>query len=219
MIAATAKAREGKGKGKAKGSKDGEKSDKKCSNPNCKRKGHTIEQCWEKGGHKEAEAPEWWKEKRKQSAKGKSANAAVEKSDDNNNDSDNYAMMLTYSLPDDPSILQCTSDFKHEAHAASKSNGIILDCGASSHFSPDKSKFLNYQEIKAEPIQAADGHTFSAIGKGDMKIELPNGNQKPTPITLKNVYYSPRLAFTLMSVGRMDQNGYELLIKDGKCMI
>ena len=218
MVAAVAKAQGGKGKLKAKGSKDGEKSGKRCANPNCKRKGHMQDQCYEKGGGKEAEAPDWWKEKKKQSAKGKSANAAVEKSDDNSNDSDNHAM-LTYRLPDNSSTLQCTSNFKHEAHAVYTYNGIILDCGASSHFTPDKNKLINYQKIEAEPIRAADGHIFSALGKGDMKIELPNGNQKPTPVTLKNVFYSPHLAFTLMSVGRMDQNGYEILIKDSKCVI
>ena len=70
MIAATDKARGIKGKMKEKGPKD----EKKCTNPNCKRKGHTKEQCWEKGGDKEFEAPDWWKEKKRKSIKGKSAN-------------------------------------------------------------------------------------------------------------------------------------------------
>jgi hypothetical protein len=77
-------------------------------------------------------------------------------------------------------------------------------------------KLLNYWEINPEPICSADGHTFSATGKGDLKLELPNWNQKPT---LKNVYYSPHLAFTLMSVGTMDQNRYDLCIKEEKCVI
>jgi hypothetical protein len=33
------------------------------------------------------------------------------------------------------------------------------------------------------------------------------------------MYYSPHLAFTLMSVGTMDRNGYNLRIKEGKCVI
>ncbi|KAF8235552.1 hypothetical protein L208DRAFT_1041527, partial [Tricholoma matsutake] len=51
----------------------------------------------------------------------------------------------------------------------------IIDCGASTHFLPDKSKLQNYQDIHPEPIQAAYGHTFSALGKGDMRIKLPMG--------------------------------------------
>jgi GAG-pre-integrase domain len=127
--------------------------------------------------------------------------------------------MLGYTLFKNSSALICTSDFKHEALIVDKSNGTILDCGASSHFTPEHLKLLNYREINPEPICSADGHTFSATGKGDLKLELPNGNQKPTPVTLKNVYYLPHLAFTLMSVGTMDWNGYNLCIKEGKCVI
>ena len=102
---------------------------------------------------------------------------------------------------------------------ASKSSGTILDCGVSSHLTSEHTKLLNYREIGPEPIQATDGHTFSATGKGNPKLELPNGDQKLTPVTLKNVYYSPHLAFTLMSVGTMDHNGYDLSIKEKKGII
>ncbi|KAF8810769.1 hypothetical protein BYT27DRAFT_7091166, partial [Phlegmacium glaucopus] len=148
MIAATAKARGWNPKKKEKSQKE----DIRCSNKNCGRKGHTDRNCWEKGGGKEHEAPDWGKERKKKPTKGKSANVVNEKSDD---ESDNYAM-LAYDLPEDSTALICTSDFQHEAHTASKSNGKILDTGASSHFSPEKSKFLNYQEINPEPVKAAD---------------------------------------------------------------
>jgi hypothetical protein len=95
--------------------------------------------------------------------------------------------------------------FPSEAHAISKHAGTILDSGASRHFTPDRSKFLNYKElINPKPIRATDGHMFSALGKGDIQVKLPNGDQKPTPITLKNAYYSPHMAFTLMSVSCID---------------
>jgi GAG-pre-integrase domain len=216
MLAATAKAQgwNGKGKGKPKPSKV------KCSN--CQKTNHTDDQCWSKCGGQEGKAPEWWLKKQK-NAKGKKSGKnestnATEQSTQSGDKLDNYAM-LGYMLPEDSSALVCTSDFKHEAHIASQSNGTILDCSASSHFMPECSKLLNYREISPEPIQATDGHTFSATGKGNLKLELLNGNQKLTPVTLKNVYYSPHLAFTLMSVGTMDQNGYDLHIKGGKCII
>ena len=132
-------------------------------------------------------------------------------------DTENYAM-FTYNLFDDPMSLVCISDFQHQAHAASQSNGIIIDCSASSHFSSKHSKFLNYIQITPEPIQAADGHTFSALDKGDLKIKLPNRDQKPTPITLKNVYYASKMAFMLMSVGTIDHASYSVLIGNQKCI-
>jgi hypothetical protein len=96
----------------------------------------------------------------------------------------------------------------------------ILDSGASHHFSPDHPQFQNYKElVSPEPIRAADGQTFSAVGKGDIQIELPNGDQKPTPIMLKSIYYSLHMAFTLMSVSCIDRAGFSLFIKGGTCVI
>lgn len=118
--------------------------------------------------------------------------------------------MLDYTVPKSSSVLICTFNFRHEAHTITKLDGTILDCGTSSHFTPEHLKLLNYREISPEPICSTDGHIFSATGKGDLKLELLNGDQKLTPVTLKNMYYSLHLAFTLMSVGTMDQNGYDL---------
>ena len=214
MLAATSKARGGKGKEK------GKQTNSKCSN--CNKPNHTVDKCWMKGGGQEGKVPEWWLKKQKnvkvkKSKKDESVNS-TKKASQSNSELDNYAM-LSFTLPKNPSALICTSNFKHEAHTVTKSNGTILNCGASSHFTPEHSKLLNYREITPEPICSADGHTFSATGKGDLKLELPNRNQKLTPVTLKNVYYLPHLAFTLMSVEIMDRNGYDLHIKEGKCVI
>ena len=57
MMASTSKAEKGKGKDKNKSKTL--KDDVLCMNTaNCGRKGHTIEQCWAKGGGKEGQAPE-----------------------------------------------------------------------------------------------------------------------------------------------------------------
>ena len=68
-------------------------------------------------------------------------------------------------------------------------------------------------------IRAADGRTFRALGKGDIQISPPNGDNKSTRITLKEVYYSPIMAFTLMSVSCVDHSGFSLYIKGGFCEI
>src|SRR6266498_752482 len=113
-----------------------------------------------------------------------------------------------------------TSGHNHEAYGVSSSTDLIVDCGASSHFSPDKFKFVNFEAIPPEPIRAADGHTFSAIGCGDLVVNLPvkNGENGP-PITLKRVYYAPKMAFTLVSVACLDKAGCSLTIEDGECQI
>ena len=128
--------------------------------------------------------------------------------------------MLAFTPPDDNSALVCTSDFHSEAHVASGQSGIIIDSSASPHFSPDRSKFLNYEEfVNHKPIRAADGCTFRALGKGNIKITLPNGSQKSTVITLKEVYYSPIMAFTLISVSCVDQASFSLVFGGGVCEV
>ena len=209
LIVAMAKTKDGKNKSKTMG-----RPKLQCLNQNCKKTGHTIDKCYAKGGGKEKEAPEWFKKLQKK--EGSASINVAEKSEMDNNEK--YAM-LTCNSDNDSTTLIVTSEFPAEAHATSENDEIILDSGASRHFSPNRSKFINYQEINPEPIRAADGRTFSALGKGDLEIKLPNGDQKPTQITLMNVYYSPNMAYTLMSVSCVDQAGYSVTIKGGTCII
>ena len=133
------------------------------------------------------------------------------------NEPENYAMMA-FTIPNfvEQTTLVCTSDFHAEAHAASNISGIIIDSGTSRHFSPDHLKFLNYKEfINQEPIRAADGRTFHVLGKGDIQVRIPNGKQKMTIIILKEVYYSPIMVFTLISVSCVDRAGFTLIIGGG----
>ncbi|KAH6892831.1 hypothetical protein BKA70DRAFT_1119074, partial [Coprinopsis sp. MPI-PUGE-AT-0042] len=67
--------------------------------------------------------------------------------------------------------LAVTSDFQDAlASTPERYGGTIVDCGASSHFTPLKDELINYQSIKPEPIRAADGRVFYAEGRGDLKI-------------------------------------------------
>lgn len=106
MMAAM-KSKDSKGRNKPKG-----KEKTHCSNPNCNK-------------------PEWFK----RLAAKKTASASAHIAEDGKDDDENYAM-LSYSTPEDPTALIVTSDFKAEAHATSADHGIILDSGASRHFSP-----------------------------------------------------------------------------------
>jgi hypothetical protein len=76
--------------------------------------------------------------------------------------------------------------------------GTIIDSGATSHFCPDHTKFITFEAIKAQDICTADRTTISALGRGDIKVDLPLGN-KYTTVTLKNTLYTPKMALTLTS--------------------
>ena len=139
MMASTSKTKDSKGKGKDKAKS--KRDDLLCTNtPNCGRRGHTSDQCYEKGGGKEGQAPEWWNKMKKAKANKVSANAAESKTAEKD-EPDNFAMLAS-TTSDDLTALTCTSDFHAEAHAASNHSGIIINSGASCHFSPDRSKSL-----------------------------------------------------------------------------
>ena len=215
-------------KGKGRNRRKGKRSAAQCSNPNCKaQRGHTMEDCFAKEGGKKHEAPDWFKKKQEAKAKEtkkESANSAAESL----SKCENHAY-ITVSPTDFISVFQdegasvaliITSGHDHKAFSISPSTNLIVDCGASSHFSPDKFKFINFEAISPESIPTADGHIFSAIGCGDLIVTLPtrDGETGP-PITLKQVYYAPQMAFTLVSVTCLDKASCFLTIEDGECII
>ena len=51
----------------------------------------------------------------------------------------------------------------------------LYDSGASKHMSARRDEFINYVPTEPKPIRAADKRTFDAIGKGDLRVRLPNG--------------------------------------------
>ncbi|KAJ6622342.1 hypothetical protein B0H10DRAFT_1788138 [Mycena sp. CBHHK59/15] len=97
---------------------------------------------------------------------------------------------------------------------------MIVDSGATRHFSPNLDNFTNCSEIPPAPICMADGRSFSAISKGDYNTHFPMGaNKKLTRTTLLNTYYSPHMVFTLISVSTLNHAGYSVHVENANCMI
>jgi transposase InsO family protein len=97
-------------------------------------------------------------------------------------------------------------------------HGAIIDSGATSHFCPDFSKFQNYVPIDPQDIRTEDGSSVSAVGRGDVQIDLPLGDKR-TAITLRNTLYAPKMAFTLISTNRIASAGFAVLFEDRLCKI
>ena len=195
LAARTKKTGKPKGKGKAKVLSS--QSDDKCEN--CGQTGHKKPDCWSKGGDKEGQGP------RQKKKKGKQAETAVVAVKDDEND------LFAFT---------CTSD--HAAIAESldlpKSKlGTCVDSGASRDYCPDRSKFTNYKTVERK-ITTADGRSMKAVGMGDLHIELPNGSRK-TKTIFKNAIHAPEMAFTLISISRLDKAGYSITFYKGMCTI
>ena len=78
--------------------------------------------------------------------------------------------------------------------------------------------FINYCPINNTTITTADGRKLKALGKGDVRIELPNGT-KCTKTILKEVIHAPDMAFTLISVGQLDNTKCSATFSGGMCTI
>jgi hypothetical protein len=184
------------GKGKA---KDGD-SDIICHN--CDRPGHKKADCWAKGGGKEGQGP---RQKKKKSGKSDKADETA---------------VVANEKEDGLFAFMCTSDYVDVANAIQvpKSRlGGCIDSGASRDYSPDREKFSNYRSIERD-ITTADGRIVKAIGMGDLHIDLPNGSKR-TAFTFKGAVHSPDMAFTLISVRRLDTAGYTVNFGKGMCRI
>jgi len=193
-LAAHARGRSGKRKPKEEFSKS--ESEDACEN--CKKPGHTRSECWSKGGGKEGQGPKW-----KKKNKTESVTVAAD-----NNEGD----LLTFT---------CISGYPNAAgtiQVPSLRARVYVDSLANQHYCPDRSKFRNYHPIKGQNITTADSRHLKAQGSGDVYIELPNGSERTKSI-LKNVIHAPDMAFTLISVSKLDEANCSVIFNKGICTI
>ena len=59
---------------------------------------------------------------------------------------------------------------------------------------------------------------MKVVGMGDLKIDMPN-RSKTTMMMFKNAIHAPQMAFTLISISRLDKASYQVTFKKGMCTI
>ena len=94
----------------------------------------------------------------------------------------------------------------------------LYDSGASRHMSPYWHWFTTYHPIPPCPIYAADQQQFFAIGTGDVKIDVPNGD-KVTLITLSDTLHAPDISLTIISINCIANSGHSVLFEGSCCNI
>jgi len=77
---------------------------------------------------------------------------------------------------------------------------------------PSHHRLTNFQSIQPQGILAADKKHFEAIRKGDIFIQIPDGD-KSKKMYVKNILYAPNLSITLLSVAYITQARYILYFK------
>ncbi|TBU22425.1 hypothetical protein BD311DRAFT_608099, partial [Dichomitus squalens] len=85
--------------------------------------------------------------------------------------------------------------------------------------SPYRDEFVSYHKLQPpRPITAADGRIFLAIGEGQVRKKLPNGDTS-TVVTLERVLHAPDIAFSLVSIPQADKAGYSAVFEQGECRL
>ena len=170
---------------------------------NCKQKWHIKENCWAKGGGKEGQRPCQKKQSKSKKIKGKAkVTIASESSSD---ELDEPIAFMNFD---------CTALIKDGTGTTQ-----ILDTRASSHMTPHKNLLTNYSDFsKPRKICAADKGTFEALGIRTL-IMSTKIHGKETKIMFRDTLYAPDIAFTLISIGKCDDAGYQTMFVQQKCII
>src|SRR5258705_5384994 len=151
---------------------------------NCGKTGHYRADCWRPGGGKEGQGPGPG-QRRGEYLQQSSAIAATQ------GDSQGECAFATSDMV----------NIAKQLNVPTARRSAIIDSRATSHFSPDYSKFTDYVTIKPIEVHTVDGGILSAIERGNVRVDLPLGAARTTA-TLRAVRPTPKRAFTLLSPNR-----------------
>jgi hypothetical protein len=91
----------------------------------------------------------------------------------------------------------------------------IYNLGASCHISPYKDDFMSYTPLSTLLyFNTASQHKFSAISMGTLVIQTPNRGHE-SMLALLCTLYTPSITNTLISLGALDEEGYQTYIGNG----
>ena len=133
-------------------------------------------------------------------------------------------ILETHSL-DSPNLPHTSDVAKVAAELASSDDrrdvgarAELYDSGCTKHISPYRDDLIDFVDIPPKSFRAANKQSFNATGAGKLIVDLPNG-KGCTKLELTNVQYSPDVAYTLVSVGYLDDEGFSVRFGGGKCEI
>jgi hypothetical protein len=86
-----------------------------------------------------------------------------------------------------------------------------LDTGATNHMSGSRAAFSELDHGVVGTVRFGDGSVVKIEGRGVVLFSCKNGEHR----RLNAVYYIPRLDTNLISVGQLNEEGYDIHVKDG----
>jgi hypothetical protein len=171
----------------------------------CNKKNHIESRCFIK--HPKL------KEKFRKSNKKKSGNNNKTSDNDDKKEQSSKSVMavLNTSLSSLDESLNSSKDPDVISAYNSTSTKIILDSGATEHYTPYKDWLLNYKDLNNKFIMVANGDKMPIIGIGDIPVLIGNKD-----VIIKNVNYVPNLKTTLISSKELTNKGWSIYFKGNK---
>ena len=104
--------------------------------------------------------------------------------------------------------------------SSNRSNYWVIDSGASSHMTWDRSQLKDYKSLdKPEPIKLGDDHVLNAVGIGTVHLTLTLENGSTSKCTLQDVLYVPQLGSKLFSVRVVTAKMNTVSFSESSCWI
>lgn len=103
-------------------------------------------------------------------------------------------------------------------HTKDRTITKLYDSGSTQNISLYKACFESLSPISPKPFTTANKQSFNAVGVGEMVVEVPNGINV-SQLRLTEVLYSPKVGYTLVSTGHLDELGYSTTFADRTCTI
>ena len=178
----------------------------------CDKKGHLQEKCFEK--YPELKTKKTSNNNKNKNTKSKKPNKETPKTPKSES---NKLIMTTLSLntdiDTDINIDTGIDNYNYSYRSATTkdlfTDTIVLDSGATEHYTPNKDWLLNYKEVKNKSIIVVNGIKLPILGEGDIPILI--GNKE---VTITKVNYIPTIKTTLISTKELTNKGWSILFKD-----
>jgi hypothetical protein len=91
----------------------------------------------------------------------------------------------------------------------------ICDTGATNHMSSSRAAFADLDSAVCGTVHFGDDFVARIEGCGTMLFLCKNGEHQ----SFSDVYYIPRLTVNIVSIGQLDEAGYDVHIKQGAMMV
>jgi len=96
-------------------------------------------------------------------------------------------------------------------NAASHDLSWVIDSGATTHATSEKDYFVSYTAVQFGTVKMGDDTVVNVVGIGDVCLETNDG----TKLVLRNVKHVPSICLNLISVGKLDDEGFCSTFKNG----